>query len=97
MKFSNTVLCTIVALVFLCTGISSLFAQGITTGAIAGRVVSSTGEEMPGVNIVAVHTPSGTTYGVSTRENGSYIIPNIRVGGPVHSNSIVHRVQKGCS
>jgi hypothetical protein len=69
-------------LVFLCTGISSLFAQGITTGAIAGRVVSSTGEEMPGVNIIAVHTPSGTTYGTNTRENGSYIIPNIRVGGP---------------
>lgn len=82
MKFSNTMLCVMMVLVFLCTGISSLFAQGITTGAIAGRVVSSTGEEMPGVNIIAVHTPSGTTYGTNTRENGSYIIPNIRVGGP---------------
>ena len=82
MRFSNTVFCTIVVLVFLCICTSSLVAQGITTGAIAGRVVSSSGEEMPGVNIVAVHTPSGTTYGMTTRENGSYIIPNIRVGGP---------------
>ena len=82
MKLNNTMLYTMVVLVFLCTGISSLFAQGITTGAIAGRVVSSTDEKMPGVNIIAVHTPSGTTYGTSTRENGSYIIPNIRVGGP---------------
>jgi hypothetical protein len=82
MKFNNTMICITVVLVFLCTGVSSLFAQGITTGAIAGRVVSSTGEEMPGVNIVAVHTPSGTTYGTNTRENGSYIVPNVRVGGP---------------
>jgi hypothetical protein len=82
MKFNNTMLYTFLVLVFLCTSISSLFAQGITTGAIAGRVVSTTDEKLPGVNIIAVHTPSGTTYGTSTRENGSYIIPNIRVGGP---------------
>jgi hypothetical protein len=82
MKFTNTLLCFMVVLVLLCTGVSILSAQGITTGAIAGRVVSTTGEDLPGVNIIAVHTPSGTTYGTNTRENGSYIIPNVRVGGP---------------
>jgi hypothetical protein len=82
MKFSNIIFCTMATLVLLCACVSSLSAQGITTGAIAGNVVSSTGDILPGVNIIAVHTPSGTTYGTNTRENGSYIIPNVRVGGP---------------
>ncbi|HTR98587.1 MAG TPA: carboxypeptidase regulatory-like domain-containing protein, partial [Bacteroidota bacterium] len=61
---------------------SSLLAQGITTGAISGRVVSTTGEELAGANVVAVHVASNTTYGTSTRANGRYVIPNVRVGGP---------------
>jgi len=61
---------------------SSLFAQGITTGGIAGRVVSSTGEEIAGANVVAVHVASNTMYGTTTRPNGQYVIPNVRVGGP---------------
>jgi outer membrane receptor protein involved in Fe transport len=66
----------------LCIGTSSLFAQGITTAAIGGIVVSTTGEPLPGANIVAVHTTSGTTYGTSSRPNGRYTIPNVRIGGP---------------
>ncbi len=69
-------------LTLLCMGTSSLFAQGITTAAIGGKVASSTGEALPGANIVAVHTPSGTTYGTSSRPNGRFNIPNVRPGGP---------------
>ncbi|MCX6135823.1 MAG: carboxypeptidase regulatory-like domain-containing protein [Ignavibacteriales bacterium] len=69
-------------LALLCIGTSSLFAQGITTAAIGGKIVSSTGEALPGANIIAVHTPSGTTYGTSSRPNGRFTIPNVRVGGP---------------
>lgn len=69
-------------LALLCIGTSSLYAQGITTAAIGGKVMSSTGEALPGANIIAVHAPSGTTYGTSSRPNGRYTIPNVRAGGP---------------
>jgi len=58
------------------------FAQGVTTSAINGRVTSKTGEALPGVNVKAVHTASGTLYGTSTREDGRFNLPNLRVGGP---------------
>ena len=35
-----------------------------------------------GVNIKAVHNPSGTVYGTSTRGDGRFNLPNLRVGGP---------------
>ncbi|MDP2886485.1 MAG: carboxypeptidase regulatory-like domain-containing protein [Ignavibacteria bacterium] len=72
----------IVLLALLCIGTSVVLAQGITTAAIGGKIANSTGEALPGANIIAVHTPSGTTYGTSSRPNGRYNVPNLRVGGP---------------
>ena len=59
-----------------------LLAQGVTTAAINGKVASKNGEALPGANIVAVHEPSGTTYGTSSRADGGYDLPGLRVGGP---------------
>lgn len=68
---------------FLLVGMNSaLFAQGVTTAAINGIVTSQTGEVLPGVNIKAVHNPSGTVYGTSTRPDGRFNLPGLRVGGP---------------
>ena len=61
---------------------ATLLAQGVTTSSIAGRVVNIAGEPLPGVNIMAVHTPSGSLYGAVSREDGRYTLPNLRVGGP---------------
>ncbi|TVZ26174.1 TonB-dependent receptor-like protein [Gillisia sp. Hel_I_86] len=58
------------------------FAQGVTTSAINGRVLDTNGEPLPGANIVAVHQPSGTTYGAISDFDGFYRISNMRVGGP---------------
>ncbi len=57
-------------------------AQGVTTAAISGIVTDDKGEGIPGANIIAVHTPSGTQYGTVTRVDGRYNFPNVRVGGP---------------
>src|SRR6187549_3690354 len=59
----------------------SLDAQ-VTTSAMAGYVLDTDGQSLPGVNVLATHTPSGTVYGVITRDDGGYTIPNMRVGGP---------------
>ncbi|HJS42376.1 MAG TPA: carboxypeptidase regulatory-like domain-containing protein [Gemmatimonadales bacterium] len=57
-------------------------AQGVTTGAIAGAATDSAGAPLEGVRIVAVHGPSGTTYAASTRADGRFTLPGMRVGGP---------------
>jgi len=69
-------------LVLLCgAGPFALFGQ-ITTGTLIGNVRSEKGESLAGATVVAVHTPTGTRYGVNTQENGRFTLPNLRVGGP---------------
>lgn len=61
---------------------SFLLAQGITTGSISGAITDQKGEGLPGANVVAVHTPSGSEYGTSSMADGRFNIANARVGGP---------------
>lgn len=57
------------------------FSQ-VTTSAINGRVVDDKGEPVPFAVVFALHEPSGTTYGTTTQENGTYVLMGLRVGGP---------------
>ena len=70
----------IFAVLFLCLAISS-FAQ-VTTSNIRGLIVDDQSQPMPGANIVAIHTPTGTRYGGTTNLDGRYNLLNMRVGGP---------------
>ncbi|MBY0435712.1 MAG: TonB-dependent receptor, partial [Cyclobacteriaceae bacterium] len=62
--------------------LGGLLAQGVTTASISGQVNDNKGVGLPGANVIAIHVPSGTQYGTSTREDGGYAIPNARIGGP---------------
>ena len=66
---------------FLMMGVG-LFAQGVTTSSINGKITDNNDQPLPGANVLAVHTPTGTQYGVVTDFDGFYRIPNMRVGGP---------------
>lgn len=59
-----------------------IFAQGVTTGAFNGTVVSEDGSKLPGVLITAVHVPTGTPFTAVTIDTGTYYIPAVKVGGP---------------
>ena len=64
------------------TSTSGLYGQGVTSSALQGTLTDSSGKPVAGAQIVAVHTPSGTTYNTVTRSNGLYNLNNLRVGGP---------------
>lgn len=57
-------------------------AQGVTTAQMFGQVSDAKGEALIAATIQAVHLPSGTNYGVYTRDDGRFNIPNMRIGGP---------------
>jgi len=79
MKKSLHFLFFIITAVLLST---TLYGQGVTSASLNGIVVDAQGEALPAANVIAIHEPSGTQYGVSTRTNGRFNLPNIRIGGP---------------
>ena len=64
------------------------YAQ-VTTSSLGGRVVDQNGDPVIGAAVVAVHEPSGTSYGSITNGDGLYTIQGMRTGGP-------YRVEVSC-
>lgn len=63
-------------------GASSLSAQGVTTGAIAGTVTSQQGAAIADAQIQIINSATGYSAGATTRENGYYFVQGLEVGGP---------------
>jgi hypothetical protein len=68
--------------IILMTASINGYSQGVTTAAIRGIVTGDDGLGLPGATVIATHLPSGTVYGASTRSDGKFNLPNLRVGGP---------------
>ena len=64
-----------------CFTVSSLYAQE-TTSEIQGIVTDGNKAPLAGATIVAVHEPTATQYSTTSRKDGRYNLPNLRVGGP---------------
>jgi hypothetical protein len=52
-----------------------------TTSEISGTILVGT-SPLPNVIITAIHTPTGTKYVTTTRNDGRYNLPNLKIGGP---------------
>ncbi|RIA10070.1 carboxypeptidase family protein [Flavobacteriaceae bacterium MAR_2010_72] len=62
---------------------SSLVVVGqVTTSNIKGLILDESDQPLPGANVVALHTPTGTKYGAATNFDGRFNLLNLRVGGP---------------
>ena len=72
----------LIALCALLWPVGHAAAQGVTTGSITGAVVDPQKQPVPGASVVALHEPSGTRYEATTRPDGRFSLPGMRVGGP---------------
>jgi hypothetical protein len=57
-------------------------AQGVTTGAVSGRVVDETGNPVVGASISVVNTATGSASRATAARDGRYLVPGLDVGGP---------------
>ena len=73
---------TLLMFIFTC----SLSFSQVTTSSIKGVISDETNAGLPGANVIAVHTPTGTTYGAATNIDGRFNLVNLRVGGPYTIN-----------
>ncbi|MBK9153426.1 MAG: TonB-dependent receptor [Chloracidobacterium sp.] len=71
-----------VLLGILLTALAMAGAAQVTTAEMTGRILDAQGQPLPGVNVEAVHVPSGTRYATVTNDTGRFTIPLMRVGGP---------------
>ncbi|MFL5620998.1 MAG: carboxypeptidase regulatory-like domain-containing protein [Gemmatimonadaceae bacterium] len=80
MRISRFIVGAVAALLVALPG--RVAAQGITTGAIAGRVTDEGGQPLASAQIVIRNRNSGFTVGTMTREDGRYRVQNLEPGGP---------------
>jgi hypothetical protein len=60
----------------------SVVAQGVTTGAISGKVSDDEGQPLGGATVEITHRPTGYRQSTTTRSNGVYLVQGLEVGGP---------------
>ncbi|HET6996326.1 MAG TPA: carboxypeptidase regulatory-like domain-containing protein, partial [Chitinophagaceae bacterium] len=74
--------CFCLLISFVSLFISTALTAQETTSEIQGFVHDEKDSPLPGASVVAVHSPSGTKYSTTTRKDGRYNLPNLRIGGP---------------
>lgn len=72
----------LIVLLSLMYSTSTIYAQGVTTSSIKGKITDTKGEPLFPANIVLTHEPTGALYGTISLDDGRFSIPNMKIGGP---------------
>ena len=81
MRFPRHLLASVALAAFMAGSLTtSVPAQGVTTGAIGGKVTDEAGGGVAGVQITAQNRANGFSSTVTSRADGRYLIPNLEVG-----------------
>jgi len=70
------------AMVFSMLLAPALRAQGVTTGAITGKVTDAGGQPVALADVRIVNRSTGYATSTRTRENGLFLVQGLEVGGP---------------
>lgn len=62
--------------------VSTTMIAQVTNSGLKGLVTSDRGETLIGATVLAIHEPSGSTYGATTNSDGRFSIQGMRSGGP---------------
>ncbi|MEO5647143.1 MAG: TonB-dependent receptor, partial [Chitinophagaceae bacterium] len=71
---------------FLCLLITTFLVAQETTSEIQGTVSDGASAGLVGATVSATHLPTGSKYSTTTRKEGRFNLPNLRVGGPYEIN-----------
>ena len=77
MKLSGRIFAAALA---TCMAASTVFAQGLTTGAVQGQVLDESGKPLGGAMIEVTDRTNGYTSRATSRESGVYFVPGLNVG-----------------
>src|SRR5437016_6524709 len=72
----------VAAVMFSMLAADAVGAQGVTTGAITGKVTDEQGQPVVLANVQIANRSTGYTTGTRTRENGLFLVQGLEVGGP---------------
>src|SRR5260370_16894995 len=70
--------------VFLCIFVFSgvIVRAQVTTATLSGVVTGQRGNTLPGATVLVAFTDAGISKLLMTKTDGSFVLPNLRVGGP---------------
>lgn len=72
----------VLALIVALTPLAAVRAQGVTTGAVSGRVLDDKNVPVAGASISVVNTSTGVTSRAIASRDGRYLVQALEVGGP---------------
>ena len=66
----------------LVSSAGALAAQGATTGAVTGKIITQEGQGLEGAQVGVINRATGARTGTTTRADGVFFVQGLDVGGP---------------